>query len=188
MNLRSRISYANVAATVALVFCTAGLALGAIPGRNGTIKGCYAKRSGALRVISDRKRCRRGERTLSWNQRGPVGLTGRTGPSGLRGAQGLAGQDGATRVVTRLAASGTTAMPGGVVGVPVSCAPGERAVGGGAVANTASGIRAAVQTTNPISGADGVPTGWSGAVQKIGPDADTTTLVNDVTYVICAAP
>jgi hypothetical protein len=185
VRLRPRLSYANVAATLALVCATAGVAFAAIPGRNGTIKGCYAKRSGALRVISDRARCRHGERTLSWNQRGP---TGRTGAIGRTGPQGLAGQNGATRVVTRSAASGTTAMPGGVVGVPVSCAPGERAVGGGAFANAATGIRAAVQTSVPVVGADGIPTGWSGTVQKIGPDADTTSVVNDVTYVICAAP
>jgi hypothetical protein len=185
VSLRPRISYANVAATLALVCSTVGIAFAAIPGRNGTIKGCYATRSGALRVISDRKRCHRGERTLSWNQRGP---TGRTGAVGRTGPQGLAGQNGATKVVTRSAASTTTAMPGGVVGIPVSCAPGERAVGGGVVANAASGIRAAVQTSNPIFGADGIPTGWSGAVQKIGPDADTTSVVNGVTYAICASP
>lgn len=71
-----------------------------IPGRDGTITGCYKKESGQLRVVDAKKPCKRNERRLTWNQRGrpgPTGPQGERGPQGLqgeRGAQGLQGEQG----------------------------------------------------------------------------------------------
>ena len=59
-----------------------------------TIKAC-AKKSGALRLA---KKCRKGERRVTWAVKGPAGLTGpagAAGPAGQDGAQGASGTSGA---------------------------------------------------------------------------------------------
>jgi hypothetical protein len=59
-----------------------------------TIKAC-AKKSGALRLA---KKCRKGERRVTWAVKGPAGLTGpagAAGPAGQNGAQGASGTSGA---------------------------------------------------------------------------------------------
>jgi hypothetical protein len=67
------LTYANVTATLALFVGLGGgaFAVARIPARDGTIHGCYSKRSGALRVVSG-TRCRRAERRLAWNQRARI--------------------------------------------------------------------------------------------------------------------
>ncbi len=71
--LHSRLSYANVTATLALVAALAGSAVASIPGPGGTIKGCYKKSNGSLRVIDSAKSCQSSEKALSWNTKGPAG-------------------------------------------------------------------------------------------------------------------
>ena len=95
-----------LAAGVAALLVAGGAALATIPGGDGVIKGCYAKKDGALRVIDSAASCRAGESTLTWNQKGPKGdrgpqgprgydgQTGPTGPAGADGADGLPGQHG----------------------------------------------------------------------------------------------
>jgi hypothetical protein len=59
-----------------------------------TIKAC-ANKSGALRLA---KKCRKGERRVTWAVKGPAGLTGpagAAGPAGQDGAQGASGTSGA---------------------------------------------------------------------------------------------
>jgi hypothetical protein len=55
-----------------------------------TIHVCVVRKTGELLM---QKRCRRGESTLTWNQRGAAGATGATGATGAMGAQGPAGQN-----------------------------------------------------------------------------------------------
>ncbi len=58
------------------------------------IHACAKKKSGALRLA---RRCRRNERSVSWSQGGPRGLTGAqgaTGSQGPRGAEGTRGAEG----------------------------------------------------------------------------------------------
>jgi len=106
---RSRLTYADVTATVALFFAVSGgvaVATGTIPGEDGKIQGCYKRgggdddggAKGQLRVVTDAEQCKRSELPLSWNQTGPQGETGSRGlqgERGLDGAQGVAGPDGA---------------------------------------------------------------------------------------------
>jgi Collagen triple helix repeat (20 copies) len=54
-----------------------------------TVKACAKKKGGALRLA---KKCRKGERRVTWAMRGPTGLAG---PAGPQGAPGVAGTDGA---------------------------------------------------------------------------------------------
>ena len=92
--LRNRLTYANVGVTIALVLGTTGIGIAAIPGSGGLINACYEKRSGSIRVVDERKKCRRGERKLSWNQRGVPGERGAPGESGAPGQPGAQGERG----------------------------------------------------------------------------------------------
>ena len=67
-----------------------------------TVKACAKKKGGALRLG---KKCRKGERRVTWAVVGPSGLTGPTGPAGGRGA---AGANGAPGVAGTNGANGTS--------------------------------------------------------------------------------
>jgi len=110
--LRSRLTYANVAATGALVFAMSGFAVASIPGPGGVVKGCYSKSTGSLRVIDSKKGCsKKHERTLSWNQQGPRGL------QGIQGGQGIQGIPGTARAYGQVASSGMVTRSQNVTGV-----------------------------------------------------------------------
>ena len=64
--------------------------------KSDTIRACYGKEGGDLRVLAKSSaKCRRGERALSWNKRGPAGVNGLAGADGQDGSTGPAGADGA---------------------------------------------------------------------------------------------
>ena len=89
-NAVRRMSPGTILGLVALVVAMSGISIASIPGDGGKISGCYEKKSGKLRVI-DRakgKKCRRGERALSWSQQGPQGAAGRDGAAGPAGPAG----------------------------------------------------------------------------------------------------
>jgi hypothetical protein len=92
-----RPTYANVAATVALVLAlTTGAfaAASSIPGPDGVIHGCYQKQKGNLRLVSAGKKCLRSESGITWNQQGLQGAKGNTGATGAQGQQGPQGSQG----------------------------------------------------------------------------------------------
>ena len=69
-----------------------------IPSQGGTIYGCYAKSTGATRIIDPSSQtCTGAEKPISWSQRGPIGPRGATGargpvgPAGAKGSQGSRG-------------------------------------------------------------------------------------------------
>jgi collagen triple helix repeat protein len=103
---RARPTYANVAASVALIFAMAGGAYAAASSNSNTIQACASKTTGQLRVVSGRARCRHDEHPLIWNQQGPSGATGPTGAAGARGASGPTGTPGA------IGSPGATGAPG----------------------------------------------------------------------------
>jgi hypothetical protein len=59
---------------------------------NKTIKACADKKSGVMRYITKGK-CKKNERTLTWNQTGPQGIQGAQGPVGPQGERGLNAQN-----------------------------------------------------------------------------------------------
>jgi len=58
-----------------------------------TIQACVRK-DGRLRLVAERADCRRTERPVSWNVRGPQGEPGPAGPVGPAGADGAPGANG----------------------------------------------------------------------------------------------
>jgi hypothetical protein len=84
-------------AFLALVFAMGGFAVAANQSatKSKAITGCYSKKTGDLRIaVKGKKKCRKGEKRVRWNKRGPRGLSGPQGGSGPRGAQGEPGIQG----------------------------------------------------------------------------------------------
>src|SRR6476619_2372344 len=84
----SRRALRVVAPTVVALGAGAALAVGAIPGSDGTIQACYQTgtdeatgTSGAVRVVDNSDQCQEGENALAWNQRGPQGFPGLPEPT-----------------------------------------------------------------------------------------------------------
>jgi hypothetical protein len=97
---------------------------------------------------------------------------GPRGPAGARGPQGLPGPAGATNVTLR---SGPLALETSVA----TCAPGERAVGGGGF--TPDPLSFLYNSSPTI--VSGTPTDWEAAAQT-----DIGDPANVQAYVICASP
>ena len=79
------------AALVAGALAQAGLRL---TGGEEPIHACRLVPSGLLRVVDETSECRRHERPLVWNVKGPAGPQGASGPAGPAGPQGPAGPAG----------------------------------------------------------------------------------------------
>jgi hypothetical protein len=89
-------SPATAVAVIAVVAASTGVAVAAIPDRNGTITACYAKKGGSVRIIDVKKKCRsKTEKRISWNQAGKDGAAGTPGAPGQNGTAGTNGTNGA---------------------------------------------------------------------------------------------
>src|SRR5690349_3849235 len=69
--LSSRLSYANVMATVAVFLALGGgaYALSGIPDRSGTFRGCASNATGALRVVKSASSCQKPKTVLRHGKR-----------------------------------------------------------------------------------------------------------------------
>lgn len=82
--IRDRLTYANVAATVALFVALGGAAWATIPDSTGVIHGCISATSGNLKVVDPpTTNCAPSEAALDWNQQGPPGAPGSQGSPGV---------------------------------------------------------------------------------------------------------
>jgi hypothetical protein len=77
-----------------------------------TIHACRLVPSGLVRIVGEPSDCRRHERHLSWNVKGPAGQQGPPGPPGASGAQGPAGPPGAAGPTGPPGPSGPAGPPG----------------------------------------------------------------------------
>lgn len=84
----------NVIAYLALfVALGAGGGYAVAASNNKTITVCADKKTGVLH-LKVRRRCKRSQTRVSWNQQGPQGLQGAEGAQGAQGPQGLPGTQG----------------------------------------------------------------------------------------------
>ena len=119
--IRSRLTFANVAAGLALFVALGGGAYAAtsdaLVGSGGKIHGCVQK-NGALSVAKVGKTCPKHTTSLVFDQTGPRGAAGSTGAQGAAGTAGTPGAagapgapgaagPGATSYFTTVAAGGT---------------------------------------------------------------------------------
>src|SRR3954453_9098103 len=96
--MRPRLTYSNVVATMCLVALVGGTAIAATTKpKTSKINGCVVKKgktAGALRIVSAKKKCKKTEKRIKWNQKGVAGAPGVAGTNGATGAPGTAGTNG----------------------------------------------------------------------------------------------
>jgi hypothetical protein len=110
--LRSRVSYANVAATAALFFALGGVAAATgVVGSGAQIHGCVSS-NGQLTVLTHGHTCTKHQTPISWNEQGPTGAVGPIGPVGPAGATGPAGAAGAAGLKGDTGDQGVPGPPG----------------------------------------------------------------------------
>jgi hypothetical protein len=108
--IRQHLSYANVTATLALVFAMSGGAIAATGGFTSapsSIKACVGG-NGVLKLQAGKK-CRSGQKAVSWSQQGPAGAQGATGSPGATGPQGAPGVAASPNTTVAHAATADTA-------------------------------------------------------------------------------
>lgn len=89
---------AVLVAGAALAAVAGGIAYATSGARSSEIFACAAKANGAARIVGVKTRCKKNERRVSWNRRGPRGVrgaAGRAGPAGPKGDVGATGPQGA---------------------------------------------------------------------------------------------
>ena len=96
---------AGVVALALLVCGVSGYAVAQSGRAAKPIRACVKKHGGAVRLA---KKCRRGERPVTWAKRGRAGVAGLQGPVGPVGSAGAAGQDGAPGAPGAPGADGTS--------------------------------------------------------------------------------
>ena len=82
----------------AISLCLLAAGTSAVPAQGATITVCVNKKSGEMRI--PKKKCKKGWKKVSWNQRGAVGPQGQTGPAGAEGPMTVV-KDATGRVVGR---------------------------------------------------------------------------------------
>jgi hypothetical protein len=88
----------NAVAYLALFVMLGGSAYaasGGFVGNDGVVHACAKKKGGSVRLVKPGKKCRKGERIVTWSQHGPAGPRGATGATGAMGATGPRGAGGA---------------------------------------------------------------------------------------------
>jgi hypothetical protein len=110
-------------------------------------------------------------------RRGPRGLRGLQGPQGAQGPQGPAGAAGAAGATNVRIRVGPVTLGTSTA----SCAPGERATGGGGFTGEPSGY---LYDSSPVGGEGATPTAWDASAASVVDDSP----VDVQAYAICAAP
>jgi hypothetical protein len=97
--IAKHLSYANVAATLAVVLAMSGGAVAATGGftSGGQLQACV-NQEGGVKLLKPGKKCKKGQSQISWNEAGPKGPAGAQGPAGAAGAAGAPGAAAASPV------------------------------------------------------------------------------------------
>jgi hypothetical protein len=196
LRLRSRLTYANIMATIAVFVALGGSSYAAI-----TITGKSVKDSSLTgKDVKNRSLVARDFKAgqLPSGPAGPVGPTGGPGPAGPAGPKGDRGQQGPAGAIGPAGPAGAAGPqgPSGVSGweyvtalqtIPpssagrwaVNCSDGKKALGGGVATDIGSPVgHARVLETTPA----GAATGWQVAVRN---ESNSVTLY-EYAWVICA--
>jgi hypothetical protein len=180
--LASRLTYANVMATLALFIALGGGAYAAVKLPRNSV-GSVQIKNGAVTP----QKVAGSTRAVFRGQTGPQGPKGATGPQGPQGNAGPPGRDGSTKVVERQTAKSTST--GSNDSAVVQCQSGEVATGGGwdfdsgNVANFLTFGDGPVKADGTDAGPGQTPTGWHVSVYNNSGSTDGWHV-----YVICASP
>ena len=190
VRLGRHLTYANVVSTLCLFAVLGGSAYAAakITGKdvkNASLTGADVRNNSL--TGRDVRNHSLTKKDIKGKLRGPRGPAGTNGSNGATGPTGPNGTAGATNVTIRMG-NPVSFDANSPANVSVSCANGERAVGGGInVAGepdgNANGVTQIVESYPTPATAGAVPTGWAGAVQKNNVGTDSASA-----YVVCASP
>ena len=152
---RSSVGPAILVWAAASLFC--GSAVAVEPAKRSTIKACYKKKTGTLRMLVKAKRCKRGERSIAWSKGGaggPDGGSGLQGPPGPMGPAGLAGITGVAGSAGPAGSQGSTGATGATG--PVGPSTSREAVNTGPVTITGvdAGSANSIATLSNLPAAD----------------------------------
>jgi hypothetical protein len=175
-------SYANVAATLALLFSMSG---GALAAKHYLINSTKQINPKVLKALRGSKGAAgpAGAKGAS-GPSGATGAKGETGIPGARGERGAPGANGATKVVVRTAEA--TTLNGEDGRAQANCEPGERATGGGTELDSGQVQNLWFFDTGgrPVPNTQGAtPTGWRN--EWFNNSGETAIIF---VYVICASP
>ena len=185
----SRLSYANVIATIALFLALGGSSYAALNLPKGSVgPKQLQKNSVSSKKVKPRSLLKSDikKSALASLQ----GAQGPQGPQGLQGPQGVAGAPGApgaTNVIARHSAF-TVIAPDTNDNAQVDCLPGETATGGGIETTNGHTGDMMAGVSRPVSGADDKPTGWYVRAFNIDRNADDMGNISVRAYIVCASP
>ena len=174
-SIRRHLSYANVTATLALVFAMGGGAMAASHYSISSTKQISPKVIKALKGKTGKT--------------GPTGAAGAQGKEGAPGKEGKEGQKGPAGATNVTVARTSVSVPSKTVGLAVAvCPAGTKATGGGVnpagVTEEASLIKSFPSEGGILQSAEGeTPTSWGG--EAYNPSGSTATLY---VFAICASP
>src|SRR3954451_1013691 len=100
-----RLGAMAAALAVCLLLAAAPAGGAQLIGKDGKVYACYktkGKGKGSVRLVAKKGKCRKGERKISWNARGPSGTAGSPGETGAGGGPGEGGAPGAAGLETRV--------------------------------------------------------------------------------------
>lgn len=176
----SRLSYANVIATLALFLALGGSSYAALNLPKASVGPKQLKRNS---VTSPK--VKRGSLLLSdFKASQRASLQGPQGPQGLKGD---AGPSGATNVITRLSSLEGIAADGSETAT-VDCNPGEVATGGGLQVTNGTIRDMMAVNSRPVDSATDVPTGWTVRATNVDFNGDNLGTIDVRAYVVCASP
>jgi hypothetical protein len=186
--LRSKLTYANVVATLCLFIVLGGSSYAAMRLGKNAVKGTNiaanavtspkVKNGSLLGADFKAGQLPSGPRGAA----GPKGDNGDRGTPGQNGTNGTDGTNGATNVTWRTA-TGTPSTTESQINA--DCLPGEVATGGGVLWSASVGAIPVVKYSYPDGDTPNVPTRWQGGIRNVG---DVGAQVTAITYVVCAAP
>jgi len=91
------VALALLAAAALCAAVIVGEASGALVGKDGRVYACYkakGKSKGAVRLVTKKGKCHKGEKKVSWSAAGPAGQGGENGQNGENGTGGEGGAGG----------------------------------------------------------------------------------------------
>jgi hypothetical protein len=175
-SIRRHLSYANVVATLALVFAMSGGALAAshyLITKTSQIKPSVLKKLKAPGATGP---------AGAAGAAGAPGAQGVVGNEGKQGSKGELGKNGATNVVVRFGEG--TAANTAVGEATANCNAGERATGGGPQLWNGGDTGNDYLDSMPVpSGTGETPTGWRVVWDNVSGGSDTIHV-----YAVCASP
>lgn len=176
---RMHVNYANVTATLALIFAMSGGALAAQRYLLNSTKQINPRVLKALKG-NEGPTGPNGKQGAAGKE-GRPGKEGPPGKEGMKGKEGAPGASGATHVTFRQSAP--TGIPANSTEfVSISCNPGEVATGGGGVNQDTTGVHLKQSFPTPHLAGD-TPTGWTVSYENT--TASAHTIYADV---VCASP